>query len=125
MKLPPKRRQGKGPRPPGGGKFRTQRGVTGSESRARSPAPQSSNQVPGRRASGGWQLLRRGRGVGSREERWPSTPRPLYLNPVLAWLKREEEEDTPVGTSGLPAVEQGAAGIWGRALGQVGEDIGS
>lgn len=62
MKLPPKRRQGKGPKPPGGGKFRTQRGVTGSESRAWSPAPQSSNQVPGSHASGGWQLLRVGGG---------------------------------------------------------------
>lgn len=120
MKLPPKRRQGEGPRPPGGGKFRTQRGVTGSESRARSPAPQSSNQVPGRRASGGWQLLRR---VGGWEAgRRGGHQRPdLYRNPVLAWLKREEEEDTPVGTS----VEQGAAGIWGRALGQVEGDIGS
>lgn len=109
MKLPSKRRKGEGPRPPGGGKFRTQQGVTGSESRAPCPAPQGSNQVPGRHAPGGWQLLRRV-GVGSREERWQSLPG-LHPSPVFAWQKREEKEDTPVGTSILPAVQQGAAGI--------------
>lgn len=47
MKLPSKRRQGEGPTPPGGGKFRTQRGVTGSESRA--PEPSSAELKPGAR----------------------------------------------------------------------------
>lgn len=75
MKLPPKRRKGEGPRPPGGGEFRTQRGVTGSESRAPSPAPQGSNQVPGCRAPGGRQLLRRVE--GGKQGGWSSLPGPL------------------------------------------------
>lgn len=124
MKLPPKRRQGEGPTPPGGGKFRTQRGVTGSESRARSPAPQSSNQVPGRRASGGWQLLRRV-GVGSREERWPSTPGPL-LQPC-ACLAEEGRRGGGHSCGNLCSPCRSSGGSWhlGEGTGKVAGDIGS
>lgn len=125
MKLPPKRRKGEGPSPPpGGGKFRTQRGVTGSESRDPSPAPQGSNQVPGCHAPGGWQLLRRvGASCGKQGEEVSSRCPGLCPSPVLDWRKRGNEA-TSVDTSILPAAQQGRPASRG-ALKLVGEDTDS
>lgn len=111
---PPKRRKGGGPKTPQeGGRFRTQRGVTGSESRAPSPAPQGSNQVPGRHAPWGLAAPEEGAGEGMWEAgRSGHHCLDLHPSPVPDWQKRGGKGGHPCGHLCSPCCSAGAAGIW-------------
>lgn len=87
---PPKRRKGEGPGPPGGGKVRTQRGVTGSEFRA--PEPSSAGLKPGARPPCPWGPAAPEEGAG--KGMWEAGRRgghhrlDLHPSPMLYWQKR-------------------------------------
>lgn len=110
---PPKEEKEGAQGPPGGAKFRTQRGVTGSESRAPSPAPQGSNQVPGRHAPWGLAAPEEGAGERMREAgRGGHRCLDLHPSPVLDWQKRGGEGGHPYGHLYSPCCSAGASGIW-------------
>lgn len=128
MKLPPlKEEKERVQGPQGGG--RVPYTARGHRFRVQGPEPSSAGLKPGARLPCPWGPAAPEEGGGWGAGRvviiaWTSTTA-LWL----AWQKRREQEDTPVGTSILPAVQQRAAGIWGGrgrgTLRQVGGDTGS